>query len=123
MVVSDFRINSLVRSILAKRWLDLRPLKFGSFRGTVRVSGELYPRESRDPHSLKSSTIEILEREIRQIRGVNRVYFDLKNWRRLSSGAWDCTEGTTKFLGDDDGPRVYSLQEIPRESGQGKRTG
>ena len=40
---SDFRVNSMVRSILSRHWIDLRALKFGSFRGTVRLVGELHP--------------------------------------------------------------------------------
>ena len=41
MAASDFQINSRVRSLLARHWIDLKRVQVGSFRGTVRLAGEL----------------------------------------------------------------------------------
>ncbi len=91
VAISDFRVNSMVRSILCRHWIDLRALRFGSFRGTVRLVGELHLCESRDPNAFTSSTLDVLETEIRRLPGVSRVYFDFKNWRRSPSGDWQST--------------------------------
>ncbi len=85
MPASDFRINSLVRSVFARHWIDLRRVRFASFRGSVRISGELCVLGSRPD----AARVEILESEIRDLKGVKQVYFDLSDWRQGVSGNWE----------------------------------
>jgi hypothetical protein len=92
--VSDFRINSGVRSVIARNWIDLQKLKFGSFRGTVRITGNLSYLGARTGAACDSGKLEALEAEIRRVPGVGRVYLDLTNWRRSPTGQWECTDGT-----------------------------
>jgi hypothetical protein len=92
MSISDFQINSKVRSVLAKHWIDIQKLRFGSFRGTVRLSGELYLAGDRSASFLDAAKITLVENQVRRIRGVARVYFDLKNWRKNESGNWICLD-------------------------------
>ena len=84
MATSDFKINCKVRSVFARHWLDLQRVRFASFRGTVRVQGELVVLGGEG--RLEPTKIEVLETEIRRIGGVKRIVFDLANWRRAASG-------------------------------------
>ena len=88
MVVSDFRINSKVRAVLAKHWIDLQSIRFGSFRGVVRLMGELRRLGGGSSSARDEFQLDVLEGEIKRIRGVKRVYFDLVNWERSATGQW-----------------------------------
>ena len=93
MAASDFRINATVRSCLARRWVDLKKAQVSSFRGTVRVTGEITKLGCEgvapaDPHFMDQ-----LELEIRSLPEVERVYFEITNWRRNETGHWVCLDG------------------------------
>jgi hypothetical protein len=92
MPVSDFQINSRARAVLARNWVDLQQVRFGSFRGTVRVSGQLSYLGERFSAAPDPAKLENIERELRQIPGLERVYFDLTNWRKDTAGRWECLE-------------------------------
>lgn len=92
MPTSDFQINSGVRSILAKHWIDLKKVQVGAFHGTVRLTGELSRLGGECGSGHEERLIDTLELEIRALRGVARVYFDVTNWKRGSSGEWICTD-------------------------------
>ena len=89
MPVSDFRINSRVRSVFARHWVDLQKVRFASFRGTVRVSGEISILGSHAAGQIDPAKISVLETEIRQIKEVKQVFFELIGWRRGGSGEWE----------------------------------
>ena len=89
MAASDFRINSLVRSVFARHWIDLQRVRYASFGGAVRVSGELCVLGGQPQAKIDAARVEILEAEIRRLNGVKQVYFDLSNWRQGVSGAWE----------------------------------
>jgi hypothetical protein len=95
VAISDFQINSRVRAILARSWIDLQKITFGSFRGTVRFSGELCLLGGRTNGCSKKNQVESLEYEVRAIRGVQRIFFDLSNWQRNDTGDW-CSTGTSQ---------------------------
>ncbi len=88
MPVSDFRINSAVRSCLARHWIDTQQVSFGSFRGTVRISGKLCRLAGETRGELIPPDIDVLDTEIRRVEGVHVVHFDLCNWRKDSRGEW-----------------------------------
>jgi hypothetical protein len=90
MEVSDYRINAAIRSILVKHWVDHQRLTFGSFRGTVRIRGELCYLGTAPPANL--SQVEVIEGEIRAVHGVKRVHFELSNWVKNHLGKWSCIE-------------------------------
>lgn len=79
MILSDAHINSRVRGVFARHWIDLQKVQFASSRGAVRISGELCFLDSEDDEDGAECTRarrEILEYEIKRIRGVKRVHFD-----------------------------------------------
>ena len=100
MAASDFRTNSAVRSVLARHWIDLQRIKFGCFRGTVRFGGTLAFLGARTASRIDSSKLETLEREVKRVQGVSRVYFDFKNWKKGPNGEWTCLERQTATSGE-----------------------
>ena len=78
--------------MLAKHWINLQRLKFGSFRGTVRFSGELCYLGAHSGNRSEAAQLEELEREVKRLEGVKRVYLDLKNWRKKDGGEWECLD-------------------------------
>ncbi len=93
MAVSDFQINSRVRGVFARHWIDLQKINFASFRGTVRVSGELCLLGSERSNDFEPTKIVNLEYEIKRIPEVKRVYFEFPAWHRKPDGAWERTDG------------------------------
>lgn len=91
-MASDFQINSGVRSLLAKHWIDLKKVQLGAFHGTVRLTGELCRLGGECASDHDPRLVDNLDAEIRMIRGVERVYFELTNWRRGGGGEWICTD-------------------------------
>ena len=55
--------------------------------GTVRMSGEI-SYHGGGFQGLGPASLEALERDVVHARGVKHAYFDLVNWRRLSTGEW-----------------------------------
>jgi hypothetical protein len=89
MIIPDIRINSMVRSVLASHWVDLQHLNCGSYKGTVRLHGELRYLGHREALSTDGSKLEAIEGDIRRVQGVKRVHVDLLNWRKNHKGAWE----------------------------------
>ena len=107
MVASDFRTNAKIRQVLTRHWIDTQELHFGCFRGTVRLTGRMLHINREPLRHGGTGFIETIESEIRRIPGVRAVFFDLSNWRRDKSGAWEQTEGTDRTLLDED-PMVFT---------------
>lgn len=74
MPVADFRINSLVKSILVKHWVDLQKIQYDTHRGNVYLRGELSQLKRRNTGEFELSLFEVIESEMRRIRGVRKVY-------------------------------------------------
>ena len=104
MAISDFKVNSLVRSVLARHWIDLQRVRYATFRGTVRIRGNLSRLGAGDRPQLTPADLEIFEHEIRRIRGANRVCFELRNWRKDATGRWQQNEGKANRYA---GAKVY----------------
>jgi len=86
-LISDTQIRANVRSILTQQHLDIQPLAIASARGVIRVTGELR-RSTSGAGAIRPSTLDDLERELRRVQGVRRVYIEAPNWRRSTNGTW-----------------------------------
>ena len=75
MPKSDIEIKAKVRAVLSKHWVDLHRIGFDCCRGTVRFRGELSWIPGHEGATDEASLLEVLEAEIRRIRGVSKVYF------------------------------------------------
>lgn len=83
-VPRDHAIANRMRTILYRRWIDVRSVDFGSVNGVAYVRGEL----KRSPHYPASRSMQAdelllmqgLERDLRAIPGVKDVSFELEGF-------------------------------------------
>jgi hypothetical protein len=85
---NDHEINRRVRGVLSRHWVDLLSTSFVSRKGIVRVTGDLKRVGPQAGRALESTTLTVLDSEMRRLKGVQRVHFDLANWRRTEDGEW-----------------------------------
>jgi hypothetical protein len=71
----DLLINSRIRAILARHWVDAEKLQFRTTAGTVRFHGVLARQGAVATCDIDSTLVEVLINEIRRIEGVQKVYF------------------------------------------------
>jgi hypothetical protein len=103
MSIEDFQINATVRRILARCWVDLEALRFGTVERTVYFQGRFEKIraarerdsetwEKRRPEQVAENLtlLEMVEKEIRREPGVQDVVFRLDNFRK-SRGRWSTT--------------------------------
>ena len=85
---NDHEINRRIRAVLSRHWVDLASTNFASRKGIVRVTGDLKRIGPQAGRSLESTSLTNLDSEMRRLKGVQRVHFDLANWRRTEDGEW-----------------------------------
>ena len=89
---SDQEVNRGVRSVLSRHWVDLTKTNFASRRGIVRLMGELQRLGPESSRPMEPQNLETLDSELRRVRGVDRVHFDLANWSKNEEGEWVLTD-------------------------------
>jgi len=72
---NDLDINSKIRAILTRHWIDADRLRFRTTAGTVRFHGTLARQGSLMVCDVEATLIEVLINEIRHVPGVQKVYF------------------------------------------------
>ena len=75
MPTSDLQINSKIREILARHWVDAEKLQFRTAAGTVRFHGLLARQGYGVAGGVNTLLLETLISEMRSIAGVQKVYF------------------------------------------------
>lgn len=86
--ISDSQIRSRTRSVLVRHWLDMQRIALSCSRGRIRIRGELQPFGDRSRDPIDAHKIEQLEHDLKTVRGVVSVQFELENWTKLESGTW-----------------------------------
>ena len=134
MSLDDYRINADVRRHLVRRWLDVDRLDIGTTNGVVYLIGTFEPlvqgnakRQSRQDTNSLIKLVVVVEKEIRRLRGVREVVFQLSNLKKRRK-SWAATgAGPTSGASGAQGPkrkvlargtqrRVWNLEE----SGEGE---
>jgi len=85
---SDHDINRGVRSVLSRHWVDMTKTNFLSRRGILRMMGELRRLGADASAPIRPQVLDTLDQELKRVRGVRRVHYDLANWRRDEGGEW-----------------------------------
>lgn len=98
MATDDFRINAAVHNALVRLWIDVNGLKFGTMNGVVYLRGRLARmsfggRQDEDGEQNLTQVIRRLDAELRGIRGVTEIAYDLENLVRLG-GRWVAREAS-----------------------------
>ena len=83
MAVSDFQINSRVRGIFAKHWLDTSQLSVVTIKGIVYLGGHVrkLPAVSSDIE-VDEDLMQNIDFEISRIKGVKRITYRFEEWRK-----------------------------------------
>lgn len=79
MGTGDFRINAQARQVLVRNWLELQTITAVSVNGVLYVKGVLHCRGNR---SVTSELLQKLDVELRGIREVKRIRWQLENWQQ-----------------------------------------
>lgn len=98
MATDDFRINAAVHNTLVRLWIDANRLKFGTTNGVVYLRGSLARltfagRKEDDAERDLTFIVRRLDSELRTIRGVVEITYDLENVTRLR-GRWTAREAS-----------------------------
>jgi hypothetical protein len=89
--VQDLELNSGVRSVLSRHWIDLTKTSFFARKGHVHLGGEVAVIGAGESQGT-AETLKATEAEIRRLRDVKTVSFEFTNWVRDGAGVWICLE-------------------------------
>ena len=90
MPTDDFRINAAVRTTLVRFWIDTSHLDHGAINGVIYLRGRLCKELVRSNENEDESIVFLarrLERELKNIRGVRDVVYNLENLVK-ARGRW-----------------------------------
>ncbi len=88
--VLDFQINVQLKKMLVERGIDTSRLRISTMGGTVYLRGQLEfmhaaPAAHGQGHQWMAKKIKFLrdlERDVKRIRGVRFIRFQLSNWEK-----------------------------------------
>jgi hypothetical protein len=83
LAAGDFQINSRVRGIFSKHWLDISRLSVVTIKGNIYIGGNVrkLPSVSSDI-KIDKDLMETIDFEIGRIKGVKRITYRLEDWRK-----------------------------------------
>ena len=83
MAVSDFQINSRVRGIFARHWLDTSQLSVVTIKGNVYLGGHVrkLPAVSSDIE-INEDMMAAIDAAIGRIKGVKRITYRFEEWKK-----------------------------------------
>ncbi len=92
MNTEDYRINAAIRSLLTRCWVDTTRLDHGSVNGVVYMNGHLrkellHQEDAGEQTEEMTLLLNRIEHELRNIRGVRDVMWNLENLTKVS-GRW-----------------------------------
>jgi len=91
MSVEAWKVNSKVKIILSRNWIDIPKLLVNTVKDTVCIKGELsFTGDRVDGHSefVVSNQLKKVEREILTIRNIRHVDWRIVGWRK-SKNKWE----------------------------------
>lgn len=112
MAVKDFQINSRVRGILARHWIDTNLITAMTIRGVVFLQGRM-KKITMIPgqEEVGEETLASMELEMRHIKGVRQIVYRLDDWRK-DGGKFLRTEAKKK---EEEKKRAERVAEEEKE--------
>ncbi len=85
---ADFRINSHVRQVLARHWIEIEAMSTTSINGVLYFRGKIHYRAAKRAAAgeIDQEALVRIEAELRQIKDVKRIRWQLDNWLREENG-------------------------------------
>ena len=81
MGAEDMKAAVLVRSVLARHWIDNTLVSIMVHRGAAHISGRLHKITAiDDKDDMNEDELMVIEMEIKRIKGVKRVIYNLEGW-------------------------------------------
>ncbi|MCX7702940.1 MAG: hypothetical protein N2234_02400 [Planctomycetota bacterium] len=81
MAGEDIAISAAVRRIFARHWVDNTLVSVMAHRGVVHITGIMHKVNAIDEKDdIGEDTLQIIESEIKRIKGVKRIIFSLDGW-------------------------------------------
>ena len=90
MSAQDLELNSGVRTVLSRHWIDLTKTSFFARKGHVHLGGEV--RVLGEARGTTAEALKSTEAELRRLRDVKTVSFGFTNWVRDGGGSWICLD-------------------------------
>ena len=91
MSLDSWKINTKVKIILARNWVDTQQILITTVKDTVFIKGKLdFTGAKVDPESAISVATQLkkVEREIEGIKEVKHVTWKLEKWQK-AKGKWE----------------------------------
>ena len=83
MAIKDFQINSHVRGILARHWIDTTLITVMTIRGVVFLQGSLRKITAGSAQDeIGEALLATMEMEMKHIKGVRQIVYRLEDWRK-----------------------------------------
>jgi len=77
------KITVRVRGVLARHWIDNMLVSVMTRRGVVHLGGRLHKITAVDEYDdINEDELMTIEQEIRRIKGVKRVIYNIEGWLR-----------------------------------------
>jgi len=116
----EFKINSRVRGIFARHWIDTSKLSIVSVKGIVYLGGQLRKIAGASSQiKINEDLLDKIDAEIRRLKDVKRVTYRLDDWRR-DDGKFVTHDRVThvkdkksRKLGRLETPESYPVDESP----------
>jgi hypothetical protein len=95
MGAGDFALNAHVRQIFARHWLETQGMNLITANGILSITGRLVFRTVKQGKGTEITPdfMGLLESELRGIRGIKRVRWQLDNWVKKEDGWAPSSEG------------------------------
>ena len=84
----DFRINSLVRQILVRHWLEVDSVSANAINGILYMRGFLQYRPAKRAQigAVTADFLQKLELELKGVKELKKIRWQLDNWDRDEQG-------------------------------------
>ena len=88
MGAGDFALNAHVRQVFARHWLETQGMNLITANGILTICGRIAFRTVKQGKGVEMSPdfLGMLENELRAIRGVKRIRWQLDNWTKREDG-------------------------------------
>lgn len=110
----DFRINSHVRQILVRHWIETDSVSATAINGVLYMRGYIQYRAAKRTQvgAVTADFLEKLERELKSLKELKKIRWQLDNWERDEqgwlrageTGSGQSVEDKTQAAKKDDGP-------------------
>ena len=87
MPTSDIQLQSVIRQVLTGCWVDTAAIQIRVTNGKVYLAGTIQP-VTRNQRDLQPQQLQLLDANLRKLRGVRDIKYNFSNWEAGLRGNW-----------------------------------